>query len=544
MVTATEPRSRDNLPPPLVPFNLFDRDPSLSAMVDGLPQPILNGLSEDGRVWGAAEMFELGRLANLHPPQLRTHDAYGRRIDRLEVHPAHNALMRRAVASGIAASAWNAAGPEAAVRSVARAARIYMASMVDAGHLALPSATSASVAALGHAAPVAEAWVPGMLSGRYDPADRAAADKSGLTVGFALSERAAGSDREGCTAEARQSKDGDWLISGHKWFVLPGADGQIALAHSIGGLSAFLVPRFTPDGAANAVAIERLKPTIGLRSAAVGEVTFRDAFAWPLGEAGKGVAVIADSIALMRLDEITAAVGQMRHAMALAIHHARHRRVNTLPLSDHPLMTRVLADMELDVIAATGLAFRLAEAHDRADGDPAEAAFVRLMTPVVAYWITRVAPAVAAECMDSLGGSGYAADGELARIFAALPAAGLRCGGGNVLCMDVVRLLRRSSDTLETVLAGIQDSLGRSAQSSLNILRAAAAVALAEEGSARVFVEQLAMTAAAAVLRRRLPSVVSDAFVETRLTKPWRSSYGMLDSRFDARAFLNYLHPR
>lgn len=527
-----------------MPFNLFNSDPSLGAMVDGLPQPVLEGLSDEGRVWGSAEMFELGRLANLHPPVLATHDAYGRRIDRLDMHPAHNALMRRSFASGLAASVWNASGPEAAVRSVARAARIYMASAVDAGHLAVPSATSAAVATLGHAAPVAEAWMPGMLSGRYDPTDRATADKAGLTIGFALSERVAGSDRDGYAAEARQSNDGHWLVSGHKWFVLPGMDGQIVLAHGIGGLSAFLVPRYTPDGAPNAMAIERLKPTLGLRSTAMGEITFRDAFAWPLGEPGKGTAVITDSVALMRHDDVLAAVGQMRHAMALAIHHVRNRRVSTLPLSDHPLMTRVLADMELDLIAATGLAFRLAEANDRADSDPAEAAFVRLMTPVVAYWITRVAPAVATECMDCLGGSGYAADGELARIFTALPAAGLRCGGGNVLCMDVIRLLRRNSDMLETVLAGIQDSLGRAAQSSLNILRAAAAVALAEEGSARVFVEQLAMTAAAAVLRRRLPSVVSDAFVETRLTKPWRSSYGMLDSRFDARAFLNYLHPR
>jgi putative acyl-CoA dehydrogenase len=52
------------------------------------------------------------------------------------------------------------------------------------------------------------------------------------------------------------------------------------------------------------------------------------------------------------------------------------------------------------------------------------------------------------------------------------------------------------------------------------------------------------MTVAAAALRRRFPSVVADAFLETRLGKPWRTTYGMLDSRFDAKAFINYLCPQ
>ncbi len=81
------------------------------------------------------------------------------------------------------------------------------------------------------------------------------------------------------------------------------------------------------------------------------------------------------------------------------------------------------------------------------------------------------------------------------------------------------------------------------AKPTLNVLRAATAVALADEGSARILTEQLAMTAAAAALRRRFPAAVSDAFVETRLSKGWRTGYGMLDSRFDARSFVNYLFP-
>ena len=45
----------------------------------------------------------------------------------------------------------------------------------------------------------------------------------------------------------------------------------------------------------------------------------------------------------------------MRLALAKAIHHCRHRTVFQKQLVDQPLMTQVLADMALDVEAATAL---------------------------------------------------------------------------------------------------------------------------------------------------------------------------------------------
>jgi putative acyl-CoA dehydrogenase len=233
----------------------------------------------------------------------------------------------------------------------------------------------------------------------------------------------------------------------------------------------------------------------------------------------------------------------MRLALAEAAHHARHRRAFGQHLVDQALMTRVLADMALDAVAAAALAFRLAESYDRADNDPAEAAFARLMTPAVKYWVTKIAPAMIAEAMECIGGNGYVEESRLPRLYREAPANAIWEGPGNVLALDVMRVLRKTSEPLEAVLANIEDALGSTAKSTLNVLRAATAVALADEGSARILTEQLAMTVAAAALRRRFPSVVADAFLETRLGKPWRTTYGMLDSRFDARAFVNYLCP-
>ncbi len=193
---------------------------------------------------------------------------------------------------------------------------------------------------------------------------------------------------------------------------------------------------------------------------------------------------------------------------------------------------------------ATALVFRLAEAVDRSQDDPAEAAFARLMTPAIKYWVAKLGPAIASEAMECAGGNGYVEEGLLARLARDAQALPMVDGPGNVLCLDVLRVLKRSPEPLEAVLKVIEDGLGPAARSTLNVLRAAAAVAIADEGSARILTEQLAMTVAAATLRRRFPSVIADAFLETRLGKPWRSTYGMLDARFDARAFIDYVFPR
>ena len=70
-------------------------------------------------------------------------------------------------------------------------------------------------------------------------------------------------------------------------------------------------------------------------------------------------------VTLTRLDCALASAGLMRGALAEAVHHARERSVFGKTLIEQPQMVRVLADMALDVAAATALSFRLAEAFDR-----------------------------------------------------------------------------------------------------------------------------------------------------------------------------------
>jgi putative acyl-CoA dehydrogenase len=452
--------------------------------------------------------------------------------------------MRRSVGAGLHSSIWDASGEEASVRTVARAARLYLTAQVECGHICPMTMTNASVAALAHAPALANDWLPKIRARQYDSSQRPAAEKAGVTLGMGMTEKQGGSDVSANLTHAEDLRDGTYRITGHKWFLsAPMSDAFLVLAQAVPGISCFLVPRFLPDGTRNGIRLMRLKDKLGNRSNASAEVEFYEAIGWPVGEPGRGVQTIIDMVTLTRLDCAVASAGLMRIALAEAAHHARHRKVFGMMLVDQPLMTRVIADMALDAVAAAALAFRLAESFDGAADDPNEAAFARLMTPAVKYWACKVASPMIGEAMECLGGNGYVEESRLPRLYREAPVNSIWEGSGNLMCLDVMRVLRKSSEPLEVVLNSVEDALGASGKSTLNVLRAATAVALADEGSARILTEQLAMTVAASALRRRFPSVIADAFLETRLGKPWRTTYGMLDSRFDAKAFINYLCP-
>src|SRR5215470_9281300 len=131
-MTTPEPELA-NQSPPYEDVNLFDSDPPLrDAVARNAGGADREALAAFGRRWGAAAMFERGRLANAHPPRLETLDARGFRRDTVEFHPTYHELMAESVAEGLAASTWSAeATPAPAPAQVLRAARFYMAAQVE-----------------------------------------------------------------------------------------------------------------------------------------------------------------------------------------------------------------------------------------------------------------------------------------------------------------------------------------------------------------------------------------------------------------------------
>ncbi len=490
-------------------------------------------LHELGRLAGGDEAQEWGRLAERHPPVLRTHDRYGHRIDEVDYDPAYHHLMRTAVASGLHAAPWGDPRPGA---HVARAAG-FLVWNVDAGHGCPVSMTYAVVPALRRRPDLAAAYEPLLRSRTYDPGLRPPLSKRGLVAGMSMTEKQGGSDVRANTTRAEPQADGTHLLTGHKWFTsAPTSDLFLALAQAPGGLACFLVPRVLPDGTRNAVRLVRLKDKLGNRSNASAEIEYDGAVGWLVGEEGRGVRTIIEMVNATRLDCTLGTAMGMRHAVVQAVHHATHRAAFGRPLLEQPLMRNVLADLVLESEAATTVAMRLAGATDRAvRGDRDEAAFRRLALAVTKYHVCKRGPAVAGEAMECLGGNGYVEESGMPRIYRELPLLSIWEGSGNVAALDALRAAAREPETVERFFAEVETAAGADPRldDAVRAVRADLAglgdPAAAELGARRV-VERLALVLQGSLLVRHAPPAVADAFCASRLGGDWGTAFGTLPS--------------
>ena len=308
----------------------------------------------------------------------------------------------------------------------------------------------------------------------------------------------------------------------------PMCDAFLVLAQAPGGLTCFLMPRHRPDGAVNGLRFQRLKDKLGNRSNASSEVEFVEAFAWRLGEEGRGVRTIIEMVQLTRVDCVIGSAGMMRMALAQALHHARHRTVFQRKLADQPMMRMLLADMALEVEGATALMMRLCRSFDLAASDAREAARARLLTPAVKYWVCKTAPGFIYEAMECLGGNGYVEETPLARLYREAPVNAIWEGSGNVMCLDVLRALAREGETARAVLADLVQVMRRDlpgARRGGGSSSRRPSVRADGEARARAAVERLAMLAAAAALAESVPGV-AEAFARTRLATPRGGTFG------------------
>ncbi|HEY0909611.1 MAG TPA: acyl-CoA dehydrogenase family protein, partial [Bradyrhizobium sp.] len=225
--------------------------------------------------------------------------------------------------------------------------------------------------------------------------------------------------------------------------------------------------------------------------------------------------------------------GLMRSGLAHALHHARHRSVFQKHLADQPLMQAVLSDMALHVEASIALVMRLCRAFDRAPDDAGDAAYMRLLTPAIKYWVCKNAPGFLYEAMECLGGNGYVEEGILARHYREAPVNAIWEGSGNVMCLDVLRALSREADAAATVLQGlVQETEGLSGASEAAQFIGKAFRRPDGERVARLAVEKLALLAAAAALNV-VSSHHAELFARTRLATTQAGMYGAVDLAHD-----------
>jgi putative acyl-CoA dehydrogenase len=515
-----------NQSPPFVDVDLYGGDlPLQNAVAANGARAEAPALAEFGRRWASAEMFDTARQANENPPRLHAYDARGFRLDTVEFHPAYHRFMAESMAADLHASTWRGDGTAApAPAQVARAARFYMAAQVETGHLCPITMTRAAIAALVVEPALAGKLLPKILSRQYDARFIPWTEKSAITLGMGMTERQGGTDVRTNTSRAT-AEDDHYLITGEKWFMsAPMCDAFLVLAQAQGGLTCFLVPRFRPDGSVNALHFRRLKDKLGNRSNASSEVEFESAFAWRVGEEGRGIRTIINMVQLTRFDCAAASAGLMRMALAQAVHHTRHRIVFQKRLIDQPVMGAVLADMALVVEAATALVMRLARSFDLASTQAHEAARARLLTPAVKYWVCKIAPALIYEAMECLGGNGYVEESMLPRLYREAPVNAIWEGSGNVMCLDVLRALAAEREASMAVMdeIGAQTADLPGGREAAHDLRTALGHG---EAHARAAVGGLAVLAAAAALRASAPAV-AELFARTRLEERSQPMFG------------------
>ncbi|KAA5804488.1 DNA alkylation response protein [Alkalicaulis satelles] len=506
---------------PLTGVNWHDDDVMLREALARSGAGVHRGaLSKFGAEVGSERVQELGRTANENPPKFKPFDRFGQRVDEVEFHPAYHGLMALGLSHGVSSAAWTTDTAGHALH----AGLLMLMGHGDAGVCCPMSMTYACVPALRHAGWTGD-WIKGALSTRYDPDFLPMQQKSGLTIGMAMTEKQGGSDVRANTTRAEPAgAEDEVVLTGHKWFCsAPMSDAFLTLAYEggeDGAMSCFLVPRWRPDGTRNTIEIQRLKDKLGDRSNASSEIEYRQAWARRIGEPGRGVRTIIEMVNHTRLDCLAGSAGLIRTVSAHAIWHADRRSAFQRRLIDQPLMREVLAELSLEAEAALALAFRVAQAFDKAAQDPAEAAFARIATPIAKYWICKRAPYLVYEAMEAHGGAGYVEEHPLPRMFRQSPLNAIWEGSGNVIALDVLRALSRDTSAREALEAELSTLAGLhpAVDQRLSALRAMMADGLGE-ARARRFAELSATLLTAAALQRAGLDLALQAYIARRIAE-------------------------
>ena len=418
----------------------------------------------------AKEVAPLAAIADLERPRFVTHDRRGERIDRLDFHPAYGEMERIAYGSGMIAMKYET-HEHSEASTFTGFALGYLFAMAEMG-LYCPLCMTDGVARVLTRHGTHEQVM------RVVPHLTSTDARTLWTGGMFLTERAGGSDVGANETIARQSADGTWRLTGHKWFCSnAGAEAVLVTARVEGGaagtrgLRTFLM--LTRDNPG--FRIERLKEKLGVRSMPTAEVTLTDAVA----EDVAGFAAITEMLNLSRLYNSVAAVAVIGRAVAEARHYIERRQAFGRPVMEWPLAKQTFLDLEAEHVAAMLLTFETVDALGRADGGDREAErLVRLLTPMVKAVTGKLAVPCVSEAMELIGGNGYIEESPLPRLLRDAQVLPIWEGTTNILVLDALRVMQKEgthqlvldrtrtcypaeSAALEESLATLDESGGR-----------------------------------------------------------------------------------
>ncbi|MCB9653399.1 MAG: acyl-CoA dehydrogenase family protein [Deltaproteobacteria bacterium] len=433
---------------PPVLGNVYDDDGLLREYhARVLPSEISRALGDTFRELGALSGGELyqAMLANQHDePRLIQWDAWGHRIDHIEVSSLWQRAQKLAAEHGLVARGYDEKlGPFRRVVQFSLNYLLQPSLDVYSCPLAMTDGAARTLIDLG-ATPLVERALPHLIS--TDPSTM-------WTSGQWMTERTGGSDVGLSETVARRSDDGQWRLYGTKWFTsATTSEMALTLARPEGnpgggrGLALFYVETRDAHGHLNQIAINRLKDKLGTRKVPTAELTLDGTIATPVKGLSDGVRNITPMLTLTRTWNSAAAAWSARRALALAEAYARARVAFGAPLAEKPLHVDTLEEMAAETEATFHLAFWLTELLGRIEdgqGTDDDRATLRILTPIAKLTTAKQAVSVTSEAIESFGGAGYVEDTGLPRLLADAQVLPIWEGTTNVLSLDVLRALTK-----------------------------------------------------------------------------------------------------
>jgi acyl-CoA dehydrogenase len=459
--------------------NQFDDDPLL-------PSWIARFIPQDAQAEITRELHELGDVAveyygkqladRENEPVLTQWDAWGNRIDRIDVSPLWREAQVLAARTGMVAAAYDSRlGAHARTHQFAIVHVLAPSLDVYGCPLAMTDGAARTLLSSGNRELIDRA-VPHLTS--RDPSVM-------WTSGQWMTERTGGSDVSQSETIAR--RDGDqWRLYGTKWFTsATTSEIALTLARPEGnpdgsrGLALFFIELREPNGRLRNIYVNRLKDKFGTRKVPTAELTLDGTPATLVGLPSEGVRAITPMLSITRTWNAVSAVSAMRRGLALARDYARRRKAFGALLVDKPLHADTLAGLEAEYAGAFCLAFRSAALLGSIErgGNDADERLARALVPIAKLVTGKQAVAVTSEAIEACGGAGYIEDTGLPRILADAQVLPIWEGTTNVLSLDTLRALGKGG-AMEAIAAEVEQACSAASNAGLRAPAEAARGAL------------------------------------------------------------------
>ena len=420
-------------------------------------------LSEFGAVVGSTVADNADRI-DRHGPELHTYDEEGEVRNEVEYHPTQHENEHIAYGKfGLTHDAFHAPpGRNEPLGLTHTLTQQTLLSYVDMGFVCPVSMTTG-------VALVLEKFDDGSLDDYFEVLTSRDIDEH-IEGAMFLTEKQGGSDVGTNETIAERADDGTYRLTGEKWFCSNiDAEGALALARrpdapeGTAGLSLFLVPRTKSNGDVNDALFRRLKDKLGTISVPTGEIEFRGAEAYLVGEPENGFRQMTEMLNFERLSNATAAVGIMGRALLESKIQAANREVFGEAIQEKPLMRRDLVDMAVDYEAAAAFTFECARLLDDyresgREGDPTAFKLLRALVPVAKQVTARMSVETSSYACEVLGGNGYVREHVTPRLLRDAQVLPIWEGTSNVLSLDLLRALDREN-AHEALLPAIRENI-------------------------------------------------------------------------------------